>query len=167
MYFFYFLILILVFLFFGAFFEAPWLPTRKKNYDRIADLAQLQPNIVFYDLGSGSGEMLFYLSKKYNVNCVGIEISPLLFLYSKIKSLFFRKVKIKYGNFYRYDLSQADVIYVFLHPKTYDKLKNKIDNNTKNGAKIIIAAWPFKTSNPTNISKKEHRIPYYLYKKPL
>ena len=121
--------------------------------------------MLFYDLGSGTGDMLFYLSKKYNVNCVGIEISPILYLYSKIKSLFYDKVKICYGNFFKYDLSKTDVIYVFLEPKLYDKLKEKINNELKNDSKIILACWPFKESTPIRTDKKKSKIPYYLYKK--
>src|SRR3989344_8748350 len=104
MYLFYFLILVLIILFLGAFFDAPWVPTRKKDFIRIAEIAELQPGMLFYDLGSGSGEMLFYLSQKYNIYCVGIEVSPILYLYSKVKSLFYKKVKIIYGNFYKHDL---------------------------------------------------------------
>ena len=163
MYLFYFLILLLILVFIGAYWGTPWIPTSKGDFDRIAKLARLQPKILFYDLGSGTAEMLFYLSKKYNINCVGIEISPLLFLYSKIKSLFFPKVKIKYGDFYRYDLSSADVIYVFLHPKIYGKLKDKIDKNTKKGTKIILSCWPFQDWEPVKISKKNNGITYYLY----
>ncbi|MDP3052123.1 MAG: class I SAM-dependent methyltransferase, partial [bacterium] len=160
----YFLILILFCLIFlGALFEAPWVPTRKKDFDRIAKLASLRPDMLFYDLGSGSGEMLFYLSKKYDVNCVGIEISPLLYLYSKIKSLFFSKVKIRYGNFYKYDLSKADVVYVFLMPKTYHKLKVKISSELKEGAMVILSCWPFEDCKPTKINEKENSITYYLY----
>ena len=79
------LLLLDIFLFLfilGGFFGALWIPTRKKNYERIASLAELKPGMIFYDLGSGSGSLLFYLSKKYNIKCVGIEISPILYLYS-------------------------------------------------------------------------------------
>jgi len=120
------LIIILILLFLGALFEAPWVPTRKKDYERIAEMASLKPGMLFYDLGSGTGEMLFYLSRRYDINCVGIEISPILYLYSKIKSFFYKKVKILYGNFYRHDLSKANVIYIFLMPKNFDKLKKEI-----------------------------------------
>ncbi len=166
MYFFYFLTLILIFLIFlGALFGAPWVPTRKKDFDRIAKLANLYPGMLFYDLGSGSGELLFYLSKKYNVDCVGIEISPFLFLYSKIKSLFYNKVKIHYGNFYKYDLSKADIVYIFLLPKTYEKLRKKIDMELKKGTKIILSCWPFEDCKPNKINKKENAITYYSYVK--
>lgn len=164
MFLFNFLILILILLFFGAFFDAPWAITRKKDFDRIAKLARLQPGMVFCDLGSGDARMLFYLSKKYKVKCVGIEISPFLYLYSKFKSLFCNgKVKILYGNFYKYNLSEADVIYVFLFPKTHSKLKKKLDSEAKKGARIILSCWPFKNLEPVAISKKRNEITYWLY----
>jgi len=166
---FYFLILFLIFLvilnlvLLGGFFEAPWFPTKKKDFDRIAKLAELRPGMLFYDLGGGNGEILFYLSKKYNITCIGIELSPLLYLYSKFKSLFFKRVKIEYGNFFQYDLSKANVVYIFLLPKTYDKLKKKLNSELKEGTKIILSCWPFEYWKPTKISEKENSITYYLY----
>lgn len=161
----YFLILVLILLFLGALFEAPWVPTRKKDYERIVKMVKLQPGMLFYDLGSGAGEMLFYLSRKYNINCVGIEISPILYLYSKIKSLFYKKVKIMYGNFYKYDLSKADVVYVFLMPKSFNKLREKMSKELKEDSKIIISCWPLQNSNPLQISKRNNEVTYYLYNK--
>lgn len=167
----FFSILILLFIiitsaiFIGGLYDAMWIPTRKKNYDRIAQLAYLKPGEVFYDLGCGSANMLFYFSKKYGANCVGIEVSPFWYLYSKVKSLFYKKVKIKYGNFYKHDISKADVIYVFLLPESYLKLKDKIDEELKKGARIILSDWPFKDREPNKISKKEGLVSYYLYQK--
>lgn len=165
MFFFYLLIPLLIIFFLGALFEAPWVPTRKKDFVRIAEIAKLQPGMLFYDLGSGTGEMLFYLSQKYNIDCVGIEISPILYLYSKIKSLFYKNVKIVYGNFYKYNLSKADVIYVFLMPKAFDKLKRKINKELKKDSQIIVSCWPLRNSTPMQVDKKDNEVSYYLYKK--
>lgn len=165
MYFFFLFFFFLILLFLGALFEAPWLPTRRKDYERIIKMAKLQPGMLFYDLGSGTGGMLFYLSRKYNINCVGIEISPILYLYSKIKSMFYKKVKIMYGNFYKLDISKADIIYIFLMPKTFNKLKIEIGKKMKIDSKIIISCWPFQNCNPEQISKGNNEIPFYLYKK--
>jgi len=142
-----------------------WVPTRRKDYERIAELADLQPNVTFYDLGSGSGELLFYLSSKYRIKCVGVEISPLLYLYSKIKSLFYKNVIIKYGNLFNHNISEAGMIYIFLLPKLYPKLKNKIINEAPENSKIILSCWPFDAVNPSQINKMNNKITYYLYKK--
>jgi SAM-dependent methyltransferase len=159
------IILFVLLIFCGSLFAAPWVPTRKEDYDEIARLAELKPGMTFYDLGSGSASMLFYFSKKYNVSCVGIEISPILYLYSKIKSLFYRKVEIKYGDFYWHNLSEADVIYVFLLPKAYDKLNKKINKKLKTGARLISAYWPINNYTPIKIIKGKGGTPYYLYQK--
>lgn len=162
-------ILLMIFVIFGfgvfagCYFDAMWLPTKRANYDRIAKLSQLKSGAIFYDIGSGSADMLFYLSKKYDINCVGIEIAPFLYVYSKIRSLFYKKVKIKYGNFYKYNLSPADVVYIFLLPKNYSKIKDKISNELKRGTKLILSSWPFENSVPVDASKKENSTSYYLY----
>ncbi|MBU4350977.1 hypothetical protein L6250_01875 [Candidatus Parcubacteria bacterium] len=149
----------------GGFFGAIWVPTKKKDYERIAILAGLRPGMVFYDLGSGSADLLFYLSKKYKIRCVGIEISPILYLYSKIKAIFFKNVQIRYGNFLKYDLSEADVIYVFLLPKIYEKLQEKLYNDAKNESLIILSAWPFKDAKYLKTNEKDRKLTYFLYKK--
>ena len=115
----------------GALWGVIWIPTKKRDYERIAELINIKPGITLYDLGSGSGGLLFYLSKKYNIKCVGIEVAPLLFLYSWVKSIFYKNVKIKYGSFFRFNLSEADIIYAFLLPKMYGKLKDKIKKDAK------------------------------------
>ena len=160
-----FLILTVCIIFTGCLYNAIWIPTRKKDYKRIAQLVSLRPEMIFYDLGSGSSNMLFYFSKKYGVNCVGVEVSPFWYFYSKIKSLFYKKVKIMYGNFYKYDLSKADIVYVFLTPKALDKLKEKFIKELKENSKIILSCWPSQNINPTKINKENKEIPDDLYNK--
>jgi predicted RNA methylase len=150
----------------GGFYGVIWLPTKKRDYERIAKLIDLKPGMTLCDLGSGTGNLLFYFSSKYNIKCIGIEISPVLYLYSKFKSLFFKKVEIKYGNFFKNDLSEADVIYAFLHPKMYEKLKEKIVHEVKKDSTIIVlSTWPFENLNPSKISQKNRDTTYFLYKK--
>lgn len=148
----------------GGFFGVIWLPTKKKDYDRIAKIAALKPDCIFYDLGSGSGDLLFYLAKKYGARCVGIEVSPILYFYSKIRSLFYKKVKIKYGNFLKCDIFEADIIYAFLLPKMYKKLEEKIKKDAKEGAKIVLAAWPFNSKSYIDSSHEKGAVSFYLYR---
>lgn len=150
----------------GGLWGALWIPTKKRDYERIAKLIDLRPGMSFYDLGSGTGDLLFYFSKNRGVQCVGIEVSPILYLYSKIKSLFFKNVEIRYGNFFNHDLSKADIIYTFLHPKMYGRLKNKMDTGIrKDSTLILLSTWPFKDVSPLKISEKNKEATYYLYRK--
>jgi len=150
----------------GGFYGVIWIPTKKRDYNRIANLINLKPGMILCDLGSGTGNLLFYFSKRYNIKCVGIEISPVLYLYSKFKSLFFKNVEIKYGNFFKHDLSEIDVIYAFLHPKMYDKLQEKITHEIKkDSTSIILSTWPFKNIKPLKINQEKNESTYFLYKK--
>ena len=162
----FYLVLVIAFLFtcFGALFDAVWIPTSKKDYDRIAKLAGFKPGLLFYDLGSGTGKMLFYFSKKYKVRCVGIEISPILYLFSKIKSLFYGDVYIGYGNFYKHDLNGADVVYIFLLRNRYDKLNRYLIPKLHNHTKLVVSCWPLLNYKPAEISTEKQRVPIYLYK---
>lgn len=161
--------LFLVLIFFGGLYDVVWIPTRKRDYDRIANLANLSPGITFYDLGSGTANMLFYLARKHNIKCVGVEISPLLYIYSKVKSIFLKDVKIYYGNLFNIDLKYADIIYLYLYDGIYPKIIDKLNKDAKEGTKIIMACWPFENLQPIRISKEKSKTTYYLYdmKKPL
>ena len=160
-----FVLLLIVFLIFcGGFWNAPWLPTNKKDFKRIADLVEMDSRLIFYDLGSGGGDLLFYLSKQYNIKCVGVEISPVLYLYSKIKSLFYKNTTIKYGNFFNYNLSEADVVYCFIKPEAYPKLKQKMKKELKKETIIILSCWPLKGVKPFKVSRLKNSISFYLYR---
>jgi len=157
--------LILILFCIGGFYGVIWVPTKRRDYDRIAGLVDLRPGVVFCDLGSGAGGLLFYLSKKYKIKCIGIEISPILYLYSKIKSLFYHNVEIRYGNLFKYDLSNVDVIYIFLHPEMYSRLKEKFNCEAKEGTIIIASCWPLGDTAPLKVSQKDNEVTYYVYKK--
>jgi SAM-dependent methyltransferase len=158
------LIILIILIFIGGYFGAPWLPTLKSDFKRIEDLISFKNKKYFYELGSGTGNLLFYLAKKYNnVDFIGIEISPILFFYSKIKSLFYKNVDIKFGNFLKYNLSQADIIYFFMQEKIYKKFLKKINSEKTRDIQLIISTWPLLDIFVNKISKQKSRITYYLY----
>jgi len=86
------------------------------------------------------------LAKKYKVKCIGVEISPLFYFFSKFKSLFFKNVIIKYGNLFRFPIKNCDIIYLFLSAADLEKLKDKILKEAKENAKIFTAFWSFEKS---------------------
>lgn len=156
--------LILIFADFGGFWGAVWLPTKRENYELIISLINLKEGMIFYDLGSGTGDFLFYLAKKYDkVKFRGIEVSPILYLYSKIKSRSYKNVEIYFGNLFHFDISEADVIYVFLHQKMLKKLKEKITREAKKETLVIVGGWPFEGIKPLKTTQRESTTPYYLY----
>jgi len=163
-------LIFLVFIFslaFAGWSFAPWVPAFKKDLPRIAKLAKLKPGQKFYELGSGTGSVSFYINKTTGTDVVGLEISLPMYLISKVKQLFYKnpKLKIRFKNLYKQDLSDADVVYFFGIPRTLkDKLRLKLENDLKPGAKVISYAFLIEDWQPEIIDKPGAKdVSIYLY----
>lgn len=147
---------------------APWVPSRKKDRQRILKLADVKEGNVVYDLGSGDGRWLFYFAKMSMAKEVrGFEISLLMFIISWIKKLFsgYPQVKISFKSLYHAPLNMADVVICFLMPKTLNNLLPKLEREMKPGAKFISYAFALPGKTPEIIEKNEKSdISVYLYK---
>lgn len=147
---------------------APWIPARKKDLLRIFNLAQLQPEEVFYDLGCGDGRLVIYAGQNFKAIAIGLELALPFFLFCKIRQLSTsprEKIFFKYKNLFTENLSSADVIYVFGIPKKIQsKLRQKIEQEIKPGARVISYAFPFTDWTPKTISKPtDQDLPIFLY----
>ncbi len=164
------IVFIIIFLIFatGAYagFEgAPWVPTSRKNVKRFLKLANVRKGEVVYDLGCGDGRVVFAAAEKGAV-ARGLEISLFPFIFAWF-SRFFKKdkerIKISYKSIWKTDLSDADVIYFFLLPVAYPRMKKKLENELKKGARIVVCAWPIEGWETAVTDKKEGELGMYLY----
>jgi precorrin-6B methylase 2 len=138
----------------GFIWGAGFQPTPKKEIELAAQLLGLKAGMVVFDLGSGTGQVVIHLAKKYQVKCVGIEIDPLkvwlskfrIFLAGDVKTL----VEIKQGNFLSQDLSKADAVFVFLSggTKIMNNLEQKLQRELKEGTKIASYVHAFPNWRP-------------------
>ncbi|MBU1148601.1 class I SAM-dependent methyltransferase [Patescibacteria group bacterium] len=146
---------------------APYVPTQGKDVKRILQIAGLKPNQLVYDLGCGDGRFLVAAAKHFKAKAIGIEMSVLPYLISRLKIQFLglnNKVKIKFADFYKVDLKKADVIVCFLTPQAMKKLSPKFKKELKSGAKIVSYAFPMKDWKP-HLKDKPHKraVSVYLY----
>ncbi|MFH1186883.1 MAG: 50S ribosomal protein L11 methyltransferase [Candidatus Levyibacteriota bacterium] len=142
---------------------APWWRTDKKTAEAVCRLAKINKKDIIYDLGCGDGEMLVAAVKKYGANVVGIEIDPIRYLYVRLRVYFNKigkKVKIKRKNFFKESLSNASVIFVYLVPKTLDKLKPKLLKELKPGTRIV----SYKYEIDLKKIKEDKQNKLFLYK---
>jgi hypothetical protein len=147
---------------------APWVPTRKKDLKRIGDLADLKAGEIFYDLGSGDGRLVVYISKRYSVKSIGIEIALPFYLISKFRQWLNKSegINFKLRNVFSENLSEADVVYIF--PQSAEKLTGKIiakfNNELKSGARVVTYAFPIKEWVAEKVNKPTAKdLPIYLY----
>ncbi len=149
----------------GAKSAAPWIPTRRKDKSRMAVLGDVKEGDVVYDLGSGDGRLVFEASNK-GAKAYGVEIFILPFLYSWIKSFWHKKSKIIFGDLFKRNISDANVVFVFLLNKCYGRLVEKFEKELKPGTKIVVGCWPIKELENKLVKRDkptEIDLPIYVY----
>ena len=132
-------------LLFSALKGAPYVPTSKKQFDKIFKNIQLKKGDVFVELGSGDGRLTRYAAKEFRIKGVGIEINPLLVWWSRLLSRrdgTYKSVQFLRKNVFDYSLVNADYLYIFLMPELIVKLLPKFKKELKKG--VIIISHGFK-----------------------
>jgi predicted RNA methylase len=138
-------------------------------------LAQLKPGEVFFDLGAGDGRTVIMAAKEFGARAVGVELREDLAkraLSSVYEEGLQDKVTIVNGDMFNVDLSQADVVFLYLTTSANEKIKPKLEAELKPGARVVshdyeIVGWkPVKVENfceNPKLGYPSHTI--YLYKK--
>ena len=125
---------------------APWVPSSLSTVHQMLDLAEVKPDELVYDLGCGDGMIVVTAALRYEARAVGIELDPLRWLWCQalITVLGLRdKVKILYGDFFKQDLSEADVVICYLLPDTNKKLQDKLLQELKPGTRVVSNTFLF------------------------
>jgi len=130
----------------------PFISTPKKDFKAILEAANIKPGDVVYDLGCGRASFLVAASKKCGARGVGYEVSLWPYLWAKFNIWFHRAdVKVYFRNFYKQDLSKADVVFCYLFPEVMTKLEPKFKDELKPGARLVSYAFPLSTVEPDKI----------------
>lgn len=152
-----------VFLVVPLFIGAPWVPTRRDNVRKILSMADVQASDRVYDLGSGDGRIILTAAKEFHAKSVGIEANPLWVVWTRwrIRHLNLRgKADVIWGNFFHQDLSEADVVTLYLLQGTNDRLKHKLETELPPGARVISHYFTFQGWKPVNA---DYESQIYLY----
>ncbi len=137
------LIIALLYVLVPAWYGLPPISTHPDRIRKALELANLQPNETLYDLGCGHGQVLVIAAKDFGANAVGIEVGPVQCFISWVNCLrsgIRSKVKIEAGNFFKSDLSQADVVFAYLTSEFGERLNKKLRNELKAGTRVVTVA---------------------------
>ena len=150
-----------------TFFGAPWHPLSNENIDRIIKFADLKAGETFYDLGSGDGRVLIAATLKKRVRGVGVEIDPIKAWFSRrfiTAAKLTKKISIYRGNMYDFDVSKADVIYLYLTHQALDRLFPTILDRLKPSTRIVCYRFCIRNLEPTKINKDKNLFLYRMDK---
>lgn len=150
---------------YAGFLGAPWVPTWKKDVTRFLALADIKPGQKMYDLGCGDGRLICAAARA-GANAEGLELSLFPFALAHVRRFFQKdrsRIKISYQNFWNKNLDNANIVYFFLMPDKYPKLKKKFETELKKGTKIIAYVWPIEGWQPIKIDETDGSPKLYLY----
>lgn len=105
-----------------------WVPTPQTLVDKMLDMAQVTPQDRLMDLGSGDGRTVITAAQR-GLTAKGIEYNPDLVALSRsnaAKAGVSRRATFEVADLFETDLSQADVITMFLLSTINEKLRLKL-----------------------------------------
>jgi len=137
----------------SALIGAPYFITPKKAIREIFELAQIRPGQKLYDLGSGNGKTLIIAQKEFGAQATGFELSPIVYLIAQLNLLFHgvKDAKLYCKNFYKQDLSDADVIFCFLSIPAMERLRPKFEKELRPRTKIISYSFSIRGWTPKEV----------------
>jgi hypothetical protein len=119
--------------------DVVYVPTPQEVVDKMLEMAKVTKDDLLYDLGCGDGRIVVTAAKKYGCKAVGYDISPRRVresLQNVKENNVENFVRIEQKDIFTLDLSQADVITLFLLPSLNVKLIPQLDK-LKPGSRIV------------------------------
>jgi len=116
-------------------------PLYLTNAKAAAHLLTLLPQgsgFRFIDLGCGTGSLLSHLARERpDGHYAGVELAPLLFLLSLWRARRNAALSVRWGDFWRADLSPYDVVYAYLSPAPMAELWRKACREMRPGSLFV------------------------------
>ena len=144
---------------------SPYVPTKRKILHKILKKAGLKKGHRFIDIGCGDGRVVEEAVVGFGAKATGIDINPLLIIQAKLRSKIKNfKANFIVGNIKDIDLTDYDVIYVFLMPEFIDKISDKLKGALLNKTTVISHGFKVKQLKKYLKIKIESRtFPTYIY----
>lgn len=138
--------------------QVPYYPSGQAACDVVAALIDHEKQLKIIEIGSGLGGFSFRLAKiRPKSSYMGIEIAPLPFLISLIRSKFQRsKVRFRLGNYQKMDFADFDLVFAYLSPVAMPKLYEQCKAQMKPGSILVSHEFIVPEIKPSNILKSGH-----------
>ena len=124
--------------------DVVYVPTPQEVVDAMLELAQVKSTDVIYDLGSGDGRIPITAAQKYGARGVGIDINPERTKEANDnlkKAGVGDKVRFVTADLFETNISEANVITLYLLPTLNEKLRPKLFRELKPGTRIVSHAF--------------------------
>jgi SAM-dependent methyltransferase len=151
-------VLALLWIFIPALYGLPPVPTKPERIRKALKLANLQPDETLYDLGAGDGRVLLIAAREFGARAVGLEIGPiqcaLIWLRTTVSGLG-NQVQVRWENFYKASLKDADVVFVYATSREVMKLVSHLEKQMKQGARLVSISADFPEWEPSVFDERD------------
>jgi hypothetical protein len=150
----------------------PFVTTPVEVVKAMLELAEISPDDILYDLGSGDGRISISAAREYGIRSIGVEIDADLVQLANNRAKeegVNHLVSFIEGDLFELDFSQATVLTLYLFPDINLKLRPKI-LKMKAGTRIISHRFDMGDWKPDQVQKitlpdgKEHVIYLWVLK---
>lgn len=154
------------FVFASFVFGAGYQPTPRRSVEAMFRLAQVGPSDTLYDLGAGTGAVIFRAANELGATAVGVEVEPLRMLILRLRRRLSRasaRITLVWGNLYGLDFRPATVVAVFLWPEAMARLQPLLEQQLRAGSRVVSHYHPLPGYEPTAVDAPTK---VYLYRWP-
>lgn len=149
-----------------AFYGLPSVHTRKGRIRAALRMANLKADETLYDLGAGDGRVLVIAAQEFGARAVGIEVGPVqcaaAWLNARVNGVSHR-VRVKRGDFFKADLREADVVFVYATSSQAARLEKQLESQLRPGARAVTISFDFPDWEPAGFDNREL---IFLYEMP-
>jgi SAM-dependent methyltransferase len=142
--------------------DSVWVPTPERMIRRMMQLADVTPQDLVIDLGSGDGRMPIYAAKHFGAQAIGVELEENLVALS-IKAAeaqgVSHLVRFLRQDLYEANLSQATVLALYISPGVMQKLKPRL-LALKPGTRVVSHHFTLEDWAPDETIRTENRTGY-------
>jgi len=131
------------------------------------DMAQLIRGEVLWDLGCGDGRIVVIAARDYGAKAFGVEIREDLATTAQQQLRKFgleTEARIIHGNLFDVDLSDADIVTLYLSMSGNEKLKPKLERELKPNSRVVSLDIQIRDWTPLQVSEAPGKHIIYLYK---
>jgi len=148
--------------------DAPFESSKVSITRKLVDGLELGEKQLVYDLGSGSGKLIFTLARFIKNPMVGVEKNLPLYFISQTRRLISphkNRITFLHQDLFDVDLSPADVVYIYLCPKTNRRIKAKFEKELRSGTIVVALRWRIEFDQLKLIKTIAARHQIFIYRK--
>lgn len=131
--------------------DVRYVPTPEPVVDAMLAMAEIGPDDVLYDLGSGDGRIPITAAQSYGIRAVGIDIDPKRVAEARenaraagVEDL----VTFHHADLFETDFSEASVVTLYLLDTLNVKLRPKLLDELEPGARVVSHAFSMSNWTP-------------------